>query len=116
MDREDQLLVTLTIGQFKELTKTLVSEEVKQALIEYHKLNDISRDESRVCNIDQACQITKLKKATLYSKVSLGEIPYLSRRKPLLFDRDQLEMWIRASRPKTDSIDEIKKILEAKRK
>ena len=57
-----------------------------------------------IIGIDSACQLLGYSKATIYSKVSLNQIPFLARGKPLLFSKKSLESWIKAGRPKTSSI------------
>jgi len=112
MEHQDKLLVTLTVKQFSEITKKMVAEEVERIMKEIQESVGLPEKETEFCDVDQASKITKLTKATIYSKVSLLQIPCLSRGKPLIFSRSHLEGWIRAGRPKTDSVFEIEKALK----
>jgi hypothetical protein len=109
MDRDDQPLFTLTIRQFSELTKKIIAEEVKQFSSQIQDLHISSGNKGDVCFIQDACEITGLKKSTIYSKLSKKQMPSLSRRKPLTFSKKQLEMWIDAGRPKTDDVNYTKR-------
>jgi hypothetical protein len=114
MDQKDQPLFTLTVRQFSELTRNLVAEEVKKLLAQLHDENYDSKNESDICRADEACQITGIEKSTLYSKVSLEQIPSLTRRRPLLFSKKYLRLWIEAGRPKTNDLKRIYTILQQK--
>ncbi len=110
MEPEDNPLFTLTIRQFKTLTRSIVAEEVNKLVNKCQGLDNELRSNSDTCFIDQACQVTGLKKPTIYSKLSSKQIPSLSRGKPLIFSIKHLQMWIEAGRPKTDDMNQIKSI------
>ncbi len=112
MEPEDNPLFTLTIEQFKKLTRSIVAEEVKKIVNQSQGENNEFNNDTDTCFIDQACQITGLKKPTIYSKLSTKQIPSLSRGKPLIFSLKHLQMWIEAGRPKTDNMNQIKLILQ----
>ena len=112
MNRDDQPLFTLTVKQFSELTRSIIAEEVKQFSSQVQDLQIISENNGDICFIQDACQITGLKKSTIYSKLSKKQMPSLSRRKPLLFSKKQLQMWIIAGRPKSDDPSYINMILK----
>ncbi len=112
MEPEENPLFTLTIGQFKELTRSIVYEEVNKIVNQCQGVNNNFKNDSDTCFIDQACQITGLKKPTIYSKLSSKQIPCLSRGKPLIFSIKHLQMWIVAGRPKTYDVNQIKLILQ----
>ena len=114
MDDENKPLFTLTIAQYSKILRKVIGEEVDRILMERQEETNNQNQETDICDIVQASEITRLVKSTLYSKVSKKQIPCLSRGKPLLFSRDHLEMWLQAGRPKTDSIDVIKEILRKK--
>jgi excisionase family DNA binding protein len=102
MKRDDNPLFALTIGEFSELAKRIIAEEVQKLADQIHDPNRDTKNDGDIGLIEQACQITGLKKSTIYSKLSKKQMPSLSRRKPLLFSKKQLQMWIKAGRPKTD--------------
>ena len=112
MEPEENPLFTLTVRQFKKLTRSIIAEEVDKLVIQCQGVNNKLQNDSDTCFIEQACQITGLKKPTIYSKLSSKKIPSLSRGKPLIFSAKQLQMWIEAGRPKTDDMNQIKLILQ----
>ena len=114
MNRDDQPLFTLTVKQFSELTRSIIAEEVKQFSSQVQDFQIISENNGDMCFIQDACQITGLKKSTIYCKLSKKQMPSLSRRKPLLFSKKQLKMWIEAGRPKSDDLSHINVILKQK--
>ena len=112
MNQDNKPLFTMTVTQFKELTKSLIAEEVEKLRAEIQDTNTTSSNENDICRIDEVCQITGLKKSTIYSKLSKRQMPSLTRRKPLLFSKKQLQLWITAGRPKTDDSNQINTILK----
>ena len=81
-------------------------------LPELQKHGNRNIPEINILKIDSVRELTRYSKATLYSKVSLGHIPCLARRKPLLFLREDIENWIKAGRPKTNTMDRVDEILD----
>lgn len=114
MNRDEKPLFTLTVRQFSELTKSIVAEEIKKVLDRLQESENNSKSDCDICDIDKTCKITGLKRSSLYSKISLKQIPCLSRRRPLLFSQKHLEMWIAAGRPKTNDMNQIQVILQQK--
>ena len=108
MNRDDKPLFALTLKEFSELAKSIIAEEVQKYIVQIQNPNTNSENDSDICLIEQACQITGLKKSTIYSKLSKKQMPSLCRRKPLLFSKNQLELWIKAGRPKTDHLSILK--------
>ena len=47
----------------------------------------------RVINIDEAAELTRLSRATLYKYKLKGQVPFLKIGRRLLFDAEQLESW-----------------------
>ena len=112
MDDNNKPLFTLTVAQYSRIMRKIIAEEVERILRVCQEETNKNNQETDICDIDQVIEITKLAKSTLYSKVSKKHIPCLSRGKPLLFSRDHLEMWLKAGRPQTDSINVIEEILK----
>ena len=104
----------MTVGQYSKLLRKIVAEEVVMILRECQEETNKNNQETDICVIDQAIEITRLAKSTLYSKVSKNHIPCLSRGKPLLFSKTHLEMWLKAGRPQTYYISIIEEILKKK--
>lgn len=85
---------TLTIGDLIELMI-----DVLKLLIPENKPIQEVKKESDIIFIEEVMRITKLKKSTIYSKVSKGEIPYLSGGRPLTFSRQAINSWIEMGKP-----------------
>ncbi|NOR34463.1 MAG: helix-turn-helix domain-containing protein [Bacteroidales bacterium] len=115
MEPEEKPLFTLTIEQFKKLTRSIVAEEVKKIVSQSQGGKSEFNNDTDTCFIDQACQITGLKKPTIYSKLSTKQIPFLSRGKPLIFSMKHLQMWLEAGRPKTGDMNQIVLILSQRK-
>lgn len=47
----------------------------------------------RIINIDEASELTRLSRATLYKYKLTGQIPFVKIGRRLLFDADRLETW-----------------------
>lgn len=114
LDENKKPLFTLTVAEYSKILRKIVAEEIERMLRERHEETSKNNQETDICDIDQAINITRLARSTLYSKVSKKHIPCLSRGKPLLFLKDHLEMWLKADRPQTDSITAIEEILKRK--
>lgn len=57
--------------------------------------------QSELLNIEQAADFLHLSKATIYSKCSRNELPYMKRSKRLYFLREQLLDFVKAGRCET---------------
>ena len=55
-------------------------------------------DKHRIVEIDEACQITRKAKPTIYTLARKGLIPAYQRGKKLYFYEDELVQWIESSR------------------
>lgn len=88
----------------------------KKVSLLYSKLEKIERlllnqnhqhqsDPDKLLNVNEASQFLNLSKATIYSKCSLGELPYIKRGR-LYFDRKELSKYLKDGKQKTN--DEIK--------
>jgi len=115
-EEDNRFLFNLTVRQFSELIKRIIKQEIELQLQNMESDKGANANQLDICGIETACEITHLSKATIYTKVSLGQILYISRRKPLLFSREQLRKWLEADRPKTNSINEVDRILAEKNK
>ncbi len=96
------------------MSKPTQKRQAARLLNHLQKENDQVKTNIDICDINEACKVTKLAKATIYSKTSLGQIPCLSKGKPLLFSKKHLEMWIAAGRPKTNDMNQSQVILQQK--
>lgn len=60
---------------------------------------------SDLLTIEQAADLLRLSKATIYSKCSLRELPYMKRGKRLFFSREELLAYLKSGRKRT--LDEV---------
>ena len=74
-------------------------QELKQ-LIEKKLAIDDSNNSDRLMTIDEACDFLSLSKATLYSKVSRNEIPYIKKGR-LYFSSAELLDYLKSGKRKT---------------
>jgi excisionase family DNA binding protein len=84
----------------------LVSEGIKD------HLKGIALDQPDTINLDEAAKVTGLKLKSIYSKVCRLEMPALTRGRPLLFSRAELEKWMKDGKPsnvETDYKDYVNK-------
>lgn len=94
-------LFSLTIKEFLSLQNEdheqkllgLVQKVVNDTRLENQK------EESDTINLAQAAQLTGLQEKSIYSKVSRLEFPSISRGRPLVFSRAELQLWMKLGRP-----------------
>ncbi|MGF1563840.1 MAG: helix-turn-helix domain-containing protein [Flavobacteriales bacterium] len=79
-------------------------EQLISELAEQGKQNPTDEG-SDLLTIEQAGELLRLSKATMYSKCSLKELPYMKRGKRLFFSREELLAYLKQGRRKT--LDEI---------
>jgi hypothetical protein len=60
---------------------------------------DNQKEESDTVHLAGASSLTGLKEKSIYSKVSRLELPSISRGRPLLFSRAELQLWMKLGRP-----------------
>ncbi|MDF1676836.1 MAG: helix-turn-helix domain-containing protein [Vicingaceae bacterium] len=70
------------------------------------KSNSSNEESGDLLTIKEASDFLHLSKATLYSKVSKGELPYMKRSKRLYFSKTELTEYLKKGRIKTN--DEVK--------
>lgn len=85
----------------------LIQNSVRQALKEQNL--ETSLPTNNLLSIEEACQLLKLAKQTLYGFTSKNLIPFIKRGKKLYFQRQVLEAWLMEGRQK--SIKEIEQEL-----
>jgi predicted DNA-binding transcriptional regulator AlpA len=95
MENDKRLLITLTVGEFVELNKSLTREvNLSPSNLQKHGIN-----KPDIIYVDQAVTLTGYTKKTIYTKVSRLEIPVVSFGRPLTFSRKELNQWIKKGRP-----------------
>jgi len=101
----NKIFITEINREFEEVIEGCVRSVLRELNNPEINRTEKSNGEPRdIINIDAASQLIGYSKATVYSKVSLNQIPVLTRGKPLLFSRKSLELWIEAGRPKISSM------------
>lgn len=88
-------LYTLTVEEFKELSKTIALDN--SYLIKPAKISE--EPKSDIIYIDEIIQLTGYKESTIYSKVCRREIPVISFGRPLTFSREEIIQWMKDGRP-----------------
>jgi excisionase family DNA binding protein len=92
------------LKDFEEMIKMLVSEEISRQLGPYTACQAhieepmTDKDEKEFLSIDELCELTGLKKATIYAKRTKREIPAYKFGRELRFKRSEVEDWIDAKR------------------
>ena len=83
---------------------TLLKLGMENYIKEHHKVavSDVKEEQhtmSDTIDIDEAAKVTGFKKKSIYSKVSRSELPSLTRGRPLMFSRAELQLWMKIGRP-----------------
>jgi predicted DNA-binding transcriptional regulator AlpA len=93
---EDQRpLYTLTVEEFKELSKTIALDN--SYLVKPTKISE--EPKSDIIYLDEIIELTGYTGKTIYSKVCRGEMPVISKGRPLTFSREEILQWIKDGRP-----------------
>ena len=94
-------LYTLTIGEYIELNKHILSEFLSKIPQSKHEI--ANEEPEDILNISQAAKLLFLSVPTIYGLVSKMEIPFfkIPWHKRLYFKRSVLLAWIEESRRKT---------------
>ena len=88
-------LYTLTVEEFKELSKTIAVDNsylLRPAEIKKQPKSD-------VIYLNDLMALTSYKESTVYSKVCRKEIPVISNGRPLAFSREEILQWMKNGRP-----------------
>jgi len=94
--------VAILTNEVRELRNLLIAKQEQPPTEQYPEL----------LTIDEVSELLHLRKATIYSKHSKGEIPGVCKQgKRLYFDRDIIISWIKSGRKKTNA--EIEQEAEA---
>ena len=95
MHGDKRPLYTLTVEEFKELSKTIALDH--SYLL---KPDEKSQEpKSDIIYLDEVVKLTGYKDSTVYSKVCRKEIPVISTGRPLAFSREEIKQWIKDGRP-----------------
>lgn len=97
IDKADQPLYSLTIGEYIELNRKIFAE-LKGLFVQ-----DKSPNRDEVLNIDQASMLINLAKPTIYGLTSKNLIPFIKKGKKLHFIRSELIAWLVEGRRETNA-------------
>ena len=92
---EKRHLYTLTIEEFKELSK-IIAIDISYLIQPPAPIEKEPRD---VIFIDEVKVLTGYKESTIYSKVSRREMPVISYGRPLTFSKEETLNWMKAGKP-----------------
>lgn len=95
MQQDERPLFSLTVDEFKELSKTIAvdcSYLIQPPAPEEKEPRDI-------IFIDEVMVLTGYKDSTIYSKVSRKEIPVVSYGRPLTFSKAEILTWMKSGKP-----------------
>jgi excisionase family DNA binding protein len=98
---QKKFLFQLTTEEFDSLFRGMLNDIVLSLIKEGIKehLKGIKVDQPDTITPDEAAKITGLKLKSIYSKVCRLEMPALTRGRPLMFSRAELEKWMKSGRP-----------------
>jgi excisionase family DNA binding protein len=101
---QEKYLFHLTAKEYASLIKNIIEELVPNLVRkELEELQSISyekqKPEKDSLTVSEAAEFTGLKLKSVYSKVSRLQMPVITRGRPLLFSRQQLNEWMREGRP-----------------
>ena len=103
----EKYLFQLTAEEFESLFRGMLNDIVpglvKEGIKEH--LKGINVDQPDTITPDEAAKITGLKLKSIYTKVSRLEMPALTRGRPLMFSRSELEKWMKSGRPSNAETD-----------
>ena len=92
---EKRPLYTLTVEEFKELSKT-IAVDCSYLIQPPVPVEQEPRD---VIFIEEVVVLTGYKESTIYSKVSRREMPVLSYGRPLTFSKAEILNWMKSGKP-----------------
>ncbi|MDB3907803.1 hypothetical protein N9355_10065 [Crocinitomicaceae bacterium] len=92
---EKRPLYTLTIEEFKELSK-IIAVDISYLI---QPPTPEEREPRDVIFIDEVMVLTGYKESTIYSKVSRREMPVISYGRPLTFSKEEILNWMKSGKP-----------------
>jgi excisionase family DNA binding protein len=103
----EKFLFQLTTEEFDSLFRGMLNDIVPNLVKEGIKehLRSITVDQPDTIGLEEAAKVTGLKTKSIYSKVSRLEMPALTRGRPLMFSRAELEKWMKNGKPSNAETD-----------
>jgi predicted DNA-binding transcriptional regulator AlpA len=112
MHKDVRPLYTLTVEEFKELSKTIALDH--SYLLKPDET--VQEPKSDIIYLDEVIRLTGYKESTVYSKVCRKEIPVISTGRPLAFSREEILQWMKDGRPTVAEMLAIEFNLKNKKK
>ena len=81
--------------------RNMLREEVRQALREFGQNPVKDNSDNDLLNIQEVAQMLNLAVPSIYGLVHRRKIPYIKRGKKLIFEKSQVEEWLKTGRQKT---------------
>ena len=105
--KPEKFLFQLSTEEFNSLFRGMLNDIIPKLVKEGIKehLQGINIDQPDTIGLEEASKITGFKIKSIYSKVCRLEIPSLTRGRPLLFSRSELEKWMKEGRPSNAETD-----------
>lgn len=89
-----------TMREFLKAQKLEIENSIKEMLtMAVSKVKSDPPELEDTIGIDEATKVTGLKDKSIYSKVCRLEIPTITRGRPLMFSRAELQLWMKIGRP-----------------
>ena len=89
-----------SMREFLQLQKQEIESSIKEMLTSLvSKVKSESPELEDTIDRAEATKITGLKKKSIYSKVCRLEIPTITRGRPLMFSRSELQLWMKIGKP-----------------
>jgi len=101
----------LTFDLLPKAIQNLTNEVVELKSLLLDKQEQKQEQSEKLLSIKEAAQFLNLSKATIYSKVSKGELPFMKRSKRLYFSSTELLDYLKEGRNKSNI--EVEKEAEA---
>jgi predicted DNA-binding transcriptional regulator AlpA len=89
-----------SMQEFLSLQKKEIEGSIKEMLT--LAVSEIKTDQplqEDTIGLVEAAKVTGLKEKSIYSKVSRLQLPSLTRGRPLMFSRAELQLWMKIGRP-----------------
>lgn len=105
IQQQDRPLYSLTISEYIELNRQILLDAKESSNTSTENTSD------EILTIEQASQLLKLAKPTIYGLTCRNEIPFIKKAKKLYFHKSELMDWLQEGRQKTN--DEIREEVKA---
>lgn len=89
-----------SMREFLQLQKQEIESSMKEMLtLAVSEAKSEPPELEDTIGMDEATKVTGLKEKSIYSKVCRLEIPTITRGRPLMFSRAELQLWMKIGRP-----------------